>query len=164
MIDYNFLDELSISFEIEQSNIGGSIINSPKRVFLVPNKREMEDIIKSTNSVAEKVEVFYPKDASILESKEPYYLQVKQQVIAALNTLFDHLTDIDFLSTNIDIIQENSLNNTKNEIWILNYSETINDFDTNVQIKLTSDFLASYIIIPNKPGAIINNYFIHEFE
>ena len=86
-------------------------------------------------------------------------LNVTRNIITnAITTLIDNLTNQEFVSTYVEQLKTGA-----NAVNRFKYRESDAVSETTVYLMYRPDILSSQLIIPRRPGAIVNNYNIVSF-
>ena len=163
--DYNVINNLNINIRVTRDIVlhdefGNEISRTPDIQYsqAVLSMSDVEDMLENANSVAENVTLYHKKNSVTPDMTEAQLNVTRNIITNAITTLIDNLTNQEFVSTYVEQLKTGA-----NAVNQFKYRESDAVSETTVYLMYRPDILSSQLIIPRRPGAIVNNYNIVSF-
>ena len=164
--DYNVIKNLNLNIRVSRDvvlkdEIGNELTRTPdiKYSQAVLTMSDMEDMLECANSVAENVNLHHKENSLTPDLTSEQLNQTRKPITNAISTLIDNLTNPEFVSKYVETLDGHG----DMKVNRFKYKETSATHETTVYLMYLSDILSATLIIPRRPGAIINNYSVVEF-
>lgn len=160
--DYDMIAQFNVAIQVTQTQQGEA---GPRETLIptaqvIPTLAQMESVMTEANAMCELVTINDQEAAGRPRLAADQWPQVGEAIGRAVATLFSHLTDVAFLTHEIETLQPVDLAAHEPGLDRYVYTEDAGGLETQVQLVYEPEIFADELIYPARVGAIINRFVV----
>lgn len=160
--DYDMIAQFNVGIQVTQTQQGeagpGETLIPTSQV--LPTLVQMESVMKQANAMCDLVTIDGQEAEGRPRLATDQWPQVGEVIGQAVATLFSHLTDVAFLTNEVETLQPVDLAADQPGLDRYVYTEDTGGIETQVQLAYEPEIFADELIYPARVGAIINRFVV----